>query len=132
MTSKRWTKEQHEQLGAEKGFLPEEYWPLKLVIIESPYAGAVATHTEYARACMADSLKRCEAPLASHLLYTQPGILRDEVPEERQLGIDAGLAWRRVAEMAVFYTDCGWSKGMLAAKDLYDAENFPYEVRSLG
>ena len=29
------------------------------------------------------------------LIYTQPGILRDEVPEERQRGIDAGLAWRR-------------------------------------
>jgi hypothetical protein len=38
-----------------------------------------------------------EAPIASHLLYTQPGVLRDEIPEERRHGIDAGLAWGAVA-----------------------------------
>lgn len=105
---------------------------MKLVIIESPYAGEIEVNVAYARACMRDSLERGEAPIASHLLYTQPGVLLDEVPQERQWGIDAGLAWRRVAELAVFYTDRGWSKGMLAAKELYDREGFPYEVRSLG
>jgi hypothetical protein len=66
---------------------------MKLVILESPYAGDVETNTTYARACVRDSLSRGEAPLASHLLYTQPGILRDDVPDERQRGMDAGLAW---------------------------------------
>ena len=63
---------------------------MKLVVIESPYAGQIARNVEYARACMADSLRRGEAPIASHLLYTQPGILRDEVEGERELGINAG------------------------------------------
>lgn len=103
---------------------------MKLVIIESPYAGNVEENVKYARACMRDSLNRGEAPIAGHLLYTQPGILRDEDPKERQWGIDAGLAWRRVAEMTAFYVDRGWSPGMLAARKLYDAEGFPYEMRT--
>lgn len=85
---------------------------MKLVIIESPYAGDVERNVEYARQCVRDSLCRGEAPIASHLLYTQPGVLRDEVPEERKLGIDAGLAWRRVADATVVYMDYGISGGM--------------------
>ncbi len=85
---------------------------MKLVILESPYAGDIEKHVRYARACMADSLSRGEAPYASHLLFTQPGILRDEDPHERQWGIDAGLAWGAKAEATVVYTDCGISRGM--------------------
>lgn len=85
---------------------------MKLVIIESPYAGDVEKNTEYARACVRDSLARGEAPIASHLLYTQPGILVDEIPEERRWGIAAGLAWGKVAEATAVYTDLGISRGM--------------------
>lgn len=102
-----------------------------LVIIESPYAGQVEKNVAYARAAMRDSLLRGEHPIASHLLYTQPGILRDEIPEERQRGIDAGLAWRAVADRAVFYIDRGWSAGMLAAEEIYKRELLPFEVRTL-
>ena len=84
----------------------------KLVIIESPYAGDVEKNVEYARLCVRDSLMRGESPIASHLLYTQPGILDDDIPEERQHGIDAGLAWRRVADMSAVYTDLGLTVGM--------------------
>lgn len=104
---------------------------MRLVIIESPYAGDVEANVAYARACMRDSLNRGEAPIASHLLYTQPGILRDDVPEERQWGIDAGLAWRRVADLAVFYVDRGWSRGMLQARQIYERDGFPFEVRTI-
>lgn len=102
-----------------------------LVIIESPYAGDVEANVAYARAAMRDSILRGEHPIASHLLYTQPGILDDNDPAERQRGIDAGLAWRRVADRAVFYTDRGWSAGMLAAEETYRNEDFPFEVRCL-
>ncbi len=101
---------------------------MKLVILESPYAGEVEKNIEYARACVRDSLSRGEAPIASHLLYTQPGILRDDVPTERQWGIDAGLAWRSVSSMTVVYTDRGISRGMeygiAAAKDAGKAVEF--------
>jgi DNA (cytosine-5)-methyltransferase 1 len=85
---------------------------MKLVILESPYAGDIEANVEYARACVRDSLSRGEAPIASHLLYTQPGILRDEDPHERQWGIDAGLAWGNKAEATVLYIDRGISRGM--------------------
>ncbi len=85
---------------------------MRLVIIESPYAGDIEANVGYARRCVRDSLDRGEAPLASHLLYTQPGILRDEVGSERDLGISAGLAWRRVADCTVVYTDLGITDGM--------------------
>lgn len=90
---------------------------MKLVILESPYAGDVARNVEYARRAMADCLRRGEAPIASHLLYTQPGVLDDDVPDERRLDIDAGLAWSRCAEAAVFYIDHGISRGMAEAID---------------
>ena len=104
---------------------------MKLVIVESPYAGDVDTNIKYARACVRDSLLRGEAPIASHLIYTQEGILNDDIPSERQHGIDAGLAWRTKAEASIVYTDLGISKGMeygiKAAKD----SGIPVEFRTL-
>ncbi len=85
---------------------------MRRVIVESPYAGDVERNTAYARAALRDCLLRGESPIASHLLYTQPGVLDDEIPEERQLGIDAGLAWGAEAEATVCYVDFGVSDGM--------------------
>ena len=85
---------------------------MPLVLIESPFAGDVETNIKYARACMRDSLKRGESPFAMHLLYTQDGILNDDIPEERNLGIEAGLAWGRSARKTVVYTNLGVTPGM--------------------
>lgn len=85
---------------------------MKRVIIETPYADNIERNLRYLRACMHDSLMRGEAPFASHGLYTQPGVLRDEVPEERTSGIHAGFAWREVAELTAVYIDLGTSGGM--------------------
>lgn len=82
-----------------------------LVVIESPYSGNIVRNIEYARACLQDSLRRGEAPIASHLLHTQ--VLDDMRPDERGLGIEAGLAWYRVAEKCVVYGDRGISRGMI-------------------
>ena len=83
-----------------------------LVLLESPFAGDEETNIRFARACMRDSLSRGESPFAMHLLYTQDGILKDDIPEERELGIEAGLAWCRYASKTVVYTDLGISPGM--------------------
>lgn len=85
---------------------------LKRVIIESPYAGDIDRNVAYARACMRDSILLGEAPIASHLLYTQEGILNDDDPAERALGIELGLAWGRLAQLTAVYTDLGISRGM--------------------
>ena len=104
---------------------------MKRVILESPYAGGIEENIKYARACVRDSLLRGEAPIASHLLYTQDGILRDEVPEERKHGIDAGLAWKEVADLHVFYIDRGISKGMQYGMDFATKNKIPLEMRKI-
>ena len=104
---------------------------MRLVILESPYAGDIEANVEYARAAVRDSLARGEAPIASHLLYTQPGILRDEVLAEREWGINAGLAWRKVAEATVVYTDRGITKGMEYGIAAAQAQGIPAFERSL-
>ena len=83
---------------------------MRLVIVESPYAGDIARNVEYARAAMLDCLKREEAPFASHLLYTQ--VLDDNDPMERDLGIEAGLWWGGQADATVVYCDLGITPGM--------------------
>jgi hypothetical protein len=102
---------------------------IKLVILESPYAGEVNANVAYARRCLKDAALRGESAQASHLLLTQ--VLNDRDPEERALGIALGLAWRRVAEYSIFYTDRGWSSGMIAALDSAIAENRPFRLRAL-
>lgn len=105
---------------------------MRRVIIESPYAGNIERNIAFARACVRDSVLRGEAPIASHLLFTQPGILDDDVPEERQLGIDAGLAWRHVADATVAYTNFGISRGMEYGIAAAKAAGIPVEYRELG
>lgn len=104
---------------------------MRLVIVESPYAGDVERNTRYARACMADCLRRGEAPFASHLLYPQPGVLDDLRPEERALGIAAGLEWGKHAEATVVYVDLGISNGMRQGMRRAELDGRPVEMRIL-
>lgn len=103
---------------------------MKLVILESPYAGDVERNVAYAKRCLYDSLSRGEAPIASHLLY--PGVLDDDVPTERLWGIDAGLAWKRVADASVVYTDLGVTRGMKYGIEAAKAAGVTVEFRSIG
>ena len=108
---------------------------MRRVILESPYNAKTAAQAErnlrYARAAMRDALQHGESPLASHLLYTQPGILSDSDPVERQLGIEAGLAWGSAAAATVVYMDLGVSPGMQIGIDHARAEGRPLEYRNL-
>lgn len=104
---------------------------MRRVVIESPYAGDVEKNLAYLRAAMADCLARGEAPFASHGLYTQPGVLDDTIPEERDLGIRAGFAWREPAEATVVYTDLGIAGGMKLGIAHAETCDRPVEYRTL-
>lgn len=108
---------------------------MRRVIIESPYGSddpkVVQQNVGYARRCLADSLARGEAPIASHLLYTQPGVLDDDVPAEREWGINAGLAWGAVADATVIYLDRGISRGMRCGVSRARTEGRTIELRAL-
>lgn len=103
----------------------------RLVLIESPYAGDIARNLCYARAAMRDCLVRGESPIASHLLYTQDGVLRDGDQAERELGMRAGWEWLRVVEAVVLYGDLGVSPGMKAGITRAKKAGVPVEYRSI-
>lgn len=105
---------------------------MRLVIVESPFAGDVERNIAYARMCLADCLARGEAPFASHLLYTQDGVLDDKDPEERKLGINAGLLWGAKADATVVYLDLGESSGMRYGIRAAGSVGRPIEYRKLG
>lgn len=100
------------------------------VTIESPYAGDVDRNMIYLHRAMRDSCANGEAPLASHMLYTQ--FLDDSNAEERTVGIDCGLAWATHAEKMIFYTDYGISNGMHLALLFAKTNGIPTEDRQIG
>lgn len=104
---------------------------MKRVVVESPYAGDVQANLAYAIRAVRDSLNLGEAPFASHLLYTQPGLLDDNMPEERRQGLASGHAWTCVAHLSAFYTDRGWSPGMLQALAVCQESGWEVEFRAL-
>lgn len=108
---------------------------MKKVNIESPYSGAtfddMLMNLRYARLCMRDSIIRGEAPIASHLLYTQPGILDDTDPTERALGMNIGFDWNKNAQVTVVYTDLGISAGMQLGIQDAEKNSRPVEYRQL-
>ena len=111
--------------------MPKPEAKRRLVIIESPYAGMIERNVAYARAAMRDCLLRGESPMASHLLYTQDGVLKDEIPAEREIGMRAGWEWFRVSEAVVVYTDLGISSGMKGGMTRAAKAGLPVEERSL-
>lgn len=113
-----------------------------LVILETPYfvkgnKDMTKVHVEYAKLCLADSLKNYnEKPLASHLLYTQElfngdKILDDNNKWERDFGIEAGLLWGKMAQKTVVYIDFGISSGMKTGIERATDESREVEYRKL-
>lgn len=113
--------------------------PPRRVLLESPFAGRGSTeetrernasdNLSYAYRAMREALRRGEAPFASHLLYTL--VLDDKIPEDRHLGIEAGLAWGVPAEASVVYVDRGITEGMWRGILRAEMEHRPIEFRSL-
>ena len=120
--------------GVEVAALPQAV-SKRRVVIESPFgapdAAGVEANVKYARACVRDAVLRGEAPIASHLLFTQPGILRDEDEAERALGIECGFAWNMEADLVAVYEDRGHSRGMRQGIDFAQVAGIPVEFRRL-
>lgn len=109
---------------------------MKRVVVESPYAGKtqeeIYLNEAYGELCMHDCLvNHNESPYASHLLYTRELVLRDDVPADRKLGIEAGFYWRDVADKTIFYEDLGMTQGMIQGLEDCEEKGKPYEVRRL-
>lgn len=101
-----------------------------IVAIESPFKPSDATVDQYqgrysraellrqnliyARLCLLNALMRGEAPLASHLLYTQVWSEREDL---RESGIMAGMEIHHRVDLIALYVDIGISSGMRFAVD---------------
>ena len=108
----------------------------RFVVVESPFAADTAAEIEenltYARLACHDALVRFgEIPFASHIKYTQDGILDDTVPWERSLGIAAGLAEGLLAQKTAVYVDRGFSTGMLKGIEAALKAGRKVELRTL-
>jgi hypothetical protein len=109
---------------------------MKRVIIESPYAAkteeGILINEVFGELAMHDCLVNYnESPFASHLLYTRRFVLRDHVPSDRKLGIEAGFYWRNVAEKTIFYTDLGMTDGMKQGLEDCKKKGNVFELRRL-
>ena len=109
---------------------------MKRVIIESPFAASTdevrKIYAEYLKRCMRECLMQGEASFASHLLYAQSGILNDDDPDERTLGIEAGFAWGSVADYVVVYGDYNISSGMTKGFTFYRRKGLLIQHRFIG
>lgn len=81
---------------------------MKLVVIESPFAPpkddprpeiTLQRNVAYCRAAMRLAFDEGFAPYSSTGLYTLPGVLNDEISQERSLGMRGGFSWGRVKEV---------------------------------
>lgn len=104
----------------------------RLVIIEHPWARLEPdVRTAYLKAIIQDTLSRGEAAIGSVPTYVLTGALDDLKPEERATGIEAGLAWYKVADRCVAYTDYGISAGMMQGMAAAQAAGVRVEIREL-
>jgi hypothetical protein len=105
----------------------------KCVIIESPFRGRspeeFAFHLQYLQFALRDAIGRGESPYASHQMLTTA--LDDEIQIERSIGISAGQAWMRRADLVAVYTDLGISDGMNAGIATAKLLGKPIEYRKL-
>lgn len=102
---------------------------MRLVAILSPFSGNERRNKAYAQRALLDSIRRGEAPFASHLLYPQ---VLSERPKDRASGMACGQAWLAVVDAAVVYGDLGMSSGMLDEIAVAREAGIEVEIRMIG
>lgn len=118
----------------------------EVVSIESPYNNEdpelLKRNINYAIMAVKDSSKNYKnAAYASHLLNTQyvengehfyiSDDTYDKFDCDRETVLDITNSLRLKADKIVFYTDLGYSRGMIAAKEFAKEHGIPIEERTL-
>jgi hypothetical protein len=110
---------------------------MRRVVIESPCAAnaehgfSMEDHADYLQEALEDSIKRNEAPIASHGLFAFTDFFNDSNPDERADCMVAGWAWLPQAHAVVAYCDLGISAGMQKGIDLALSMGIPVFYRYL-
>ena len=83
---------------------------MKTAYICSPYSGDVKRNKQYARELTARAIQLGYAPITPHLYITE--CLDDNDPEQRELGLNAGIALLSVCDIIIVGIKYGISDGM--------------------
>ena len=83
---------------------------MKIAYICSPYSGDIKRNKEYARELTLQAIKDGYAPITPHLYITE--CLDDDEPEQRELGLNAGIALLSVCDIIIVGIKYGISDGM--------------------
>lgn len=84
----------------------------------------------YALRATKDSLGKNEAPLASHLFYSE--VLNVRNPIERDIGLQSQLTWLKAADIVAVYLDFGITPAMQVAINAAVLKNKRIEYRTIG
>ena len=106
---------------------------MRRVVVESPFRSTLERTTEQHSLYLQHALRDCalkgESPYASHGLLI--GVLDDDDPVERAIGMKCGWAWAEKADAVVIYSDLGISPGMKESISRYEKMGLPIERRKL-
>lgn len=69
---------------------------MKKIYVASPYAGDIEKNTDFAKDACRFVLEQGHAFFCPHLLY--PNVLDEHNPNERQLGLDMGIAMLEICD----------------------------------
>jgi len=83
---------------------------MKTAYICSPYSGDVKRNKQYARELTARAIQLGYAPITPHLYITE--CLDDNDPDQRELGLNAGIALLSVCNIIIVGKRYGISNGM--------------------
>lgn len=97
---------------------------MKIICVASPYAGDIENNTEFAKRACRHVMEQGHAFFAPHLLY--PAMLHEDVPAERQLGLDMGLATLSACDELWCYGD-RISHGMM--QEIAEADRIGIPIR---
>ncbi|UMO77363.1 DUF4406-domain protein [Stenotrophomonas maltophilia phage vB_SmaM_Ps15] len=106
----------------------------KTAILVSPFMSedpATATKAyRYAMRAVQDSLRRGEAPMATHAFFYDS--LSYKNPVERDMGLQCQISWLKKAEMLIVYTDGGITPAMQTIINSGEIKNKRIEYRTIG
>ena len=108
---------------------------MRRVYIASPCKsngdGSAEVFRRYLKQCLEDSLEKGEAPYAPHSYLVGLKGCSDHIPKERQNGMNIGLKYLIVCNLAAFYADYGITEGMQGEMDFAKANKIPCLIRKL-
>ena len=97
--------------------------------VESPFRDFPLS-VRYLEKCLEKCVEGGLSPYASHKMLTS--VLNDNNKEERELGIRYGLEIASQLDLRIFFTDYGWSEGMLEASKFYEENKLPWFEIKIG